>query len=176
MLWSNPSSIQNPVNPAILNFMQPIDFNQFGKNTDAFSNKISGCGMYVIDPKKCESQFSPIIERIAKEYGVDPKVVKAMIKQESNFNPNAVSHCGAKGLMQLMPGTAKDMGVKDVFDPEQNIRGGIKYLAMLLKRYGGDYRKAVAAYNGGMGNIDRKGINFCTETSNYHKKILGDYA
>ena len=140
---------------------------------NAFSNKVSGCGMYVVDHKKLESKFSPLIEKIANEYGVDPKVVKSMVRQESSFNPNAVSKCGAQGLMQLMPSTAKELGVRNAFDPEQNLRGGTKYLAKLLNRYNGDYRKAVAAFNGGMGNVDRKGINFCAETSNYHKKVLG---
>ncbi len=182
--WFNFSGLGNSIDASKLNFFQPLDFggqSNFFNNFplpffgNTYENKVSGCGMYVVDSKKLESQYSPLIEKIAEEYKVDPKVIKAMVRQESSFNPNAVSKCGAKGLMQLMPGTAKDMGVQNVFDPEQNIRGGVKYLASLLKRYNGDYRKAVAAYNGGMGNIDKKGINFCSETSNYHRKILGDY-
>lgn len=133
----------------------------------------SGCGMYVVDNKKMESKYSPVIEKYSEQYGLDASVVKALVKQESAFNPYAKSKAGAMGLMQLMPGTAKDLGVSDPMDPEQNIKGGTKYLAQLLKRYHGDYRKAVAAYNGGMGNIDRKGIDFCKETAQYHRKILG---
>lgn len=140
----------------------------------AFDNKASGCGMYVVDHKKLESEYSPIIEKYSKKYGVDPDVAKAMARQESGFNPNAVSKCGAKGMFQLMDGTAKDMGVNDSFNPEQNIEGGVKYLSQLLKRYDGDYRKAVAAYNGGMANVDKNGVDFCAETRNYHRAILGE--
>lgn len=148
-------------------FMQPnLLFNFFNKME-------SGCGTYVVDHKKLESKYSPLIEKIAKEEGVDPNVIKSMVRQESGFNPNAKSNAGAMGLMQLMPGTAKDMKVKDPYNAEENIRGGTKYMAYLLKRYDGNYRKAVAAYNGGMGNVDKKGINFCEETKKYHNKVLG---
>lgn len=140
---------------------------------NTFSKMQTGYGMYVVDHKKLESQYSPVIEKYAKQYGVDPDVAKSIARQESAFNPYAVSKAGAKGMFQLMDGTARDMGVQNVFDPEQNIKGGIKYLAYLLKRYNGDYRKAVAAYNGGMANVDKYGIDFCAETSNYHRKVLG---
>lgn len=134
----------------------------------------TGYGAIKIDTKKLESKYSPLIEKYAQKYDVNADVAKAMTRVESGFNPNATSKCGAMGLMQLMPDTAKSMGVKNPYDPEQNIEGGIKYLSKLLKRYGGDYRRAVAAYNGGMGNIERKGIDFCTETSKYHRKVLGN--
>lgn len=158
---------QNSFNP-----MMNSDFmSLFMQNP--FTNMQSGCGAYVIDPKRAESKYSPMIERIAKECGIRADVAKALIKQESSFNPNAISKKGAMGLAQLMPATARELGVTNPYDPEQNLRGGMKYLAKLLKRYNGDYRKAVAAYNGGMGNIDKHGINFCAETSKYHRAILG---
>lgn len=132
-----------------------------------------GYGAIKIDSKKLESKYSPLIEKYAQKYGVRADVAKAMTRVESGFNPNATSKCGAMGLMQLMPETAKSMGVKNPYDPEQNIEGGIKYLSKLLKRYDGDYRKAVAAYNGGAGRVDKYGVDFCAETSNYHRKVLG---
>lgn len=175
----NPTTLNSTFSPQLgfmgnysdMDFMSMLMQQSIMVNT--FSNKQSGCGMYVVDHKKLESQYSPVIEKYAKKYGVDPDVAKSIARQESAFNPNAVSKAGAKGMFQLMDGTAKDMGVKDVFNPEENIEGGIKYLAYLHKRYHGDYRKAVAAYNGGMGNIDKYGIDFCAETSDYHRKVLG---
>lgn len=141
--------------------------------SNPFAGMQSSYGDYTVDPKKAESKFSPMIEKYAKQYGIRSDVFKSLVKHESGFNTHATSSKGAKGLTQLMPGTARDMGVTNPYDPEQSIKGGMKYLAKLLKHYNGDYRKAVAAYNGGMGNIDKKGVNFCAETSKYHKAVLG---
>src|SRR5687768_13669883 len=82
------------------------------------------------------SKYDPIIEKYSAKYGVDPTLVRAVIQVESDFNPQTVSHKGARGLMQLMPATAKRHGVKSVHDPEQNIQGGIRYLAFLLELFG----------------------------------------
>ena len=116
--------------------------------------------------------LTDIAERAAERYGVSPALVKAVIKAESNFNPTVVSHAGAQGLMQLMPGTAQDLGVSDPFDAEQNVMGGTRYLKQLLGKYDGDLDKTLAAYNWGMGNVDRKGIDVLPEeTRNYLSRV-----
>src|SRR5688572_28966802 len=102
------------------------------------------------------SKYDPIIEHYSARYGVDPTLVRAVIQVESDFNPNCVSHKGARGLMQLMPGTAKRYGVKEIHDPEQNIRGGVQYLAYLLELFG-DKPRALAGYNAGEGAVLKYG-------------------
>ncbi len=99
------------------------------------------------------SQYDTLIERYSSHYGVDPILVRAVIQVESDFNPRCVSNRGARGLMQLMPETARTYGVRAVLDPEDNIRGGVHYLADLLIRYGSDLQRALAAYNAGDGAV-----------------------
>lgn len=123
------------------------------------------------------NKFDSLIQEAAQKYGVDPNLIKSVIKQESGFNPNARSRAGAQGLMQLMPGTARELGVKNAFDPQQNIMGGTKYLAQQLKAFGGDTKKALAAYNAGPGNVRKYGgVPPFKETQNYVKNITADYA
>jgi soluble lytic murein transglycosylase-like protein len=118
-----------------------------------------------------------MIKNAANRYGVQEGLIKAVIKMESDFNPKAVSHAGARGLMQLMPSTAAGLGVKDAFDPAQNIMAGTRFLRDLLNRYGGDLDATLAAYNWGPGNVDRShGAFLPRETREYLVKVKKYYS
>ena len=118
------------------------------------------------------SEFDSLIEQHAQANSLNPLLVRAVIEAESAFNPRAVSRVGAMGLMQLMPGTARDLGVADPFDPDENIRGGTKYLRSLLDRFDGDINLALAAYNAGPGAVEKyDGVPPYRETRNYVAKI-----
>ncbi len=117
--------------------------------------------------------FAAEIEAAASRHGVDPALLKALIRQESGFDPNAQSPAGAVGLTQLMPGTAAALGVRDPRDPVQAIEGGAKYLAEQLRRFGGDEAKALAAYNAGPGAVQRHGgVPPYAETRQYVQRVL----
>jgi hypothetical protein len=116
------------------------------------------------------------IAKAAQRYGVEPGLIKAVIKAESNFNPRAVSSAGAQGLMQLMPATARGLGVSNSFDPEQNVMAGTRFLKGLLDRYNGDLDSALAAYNWGPGNVDRRPDRLPRETRDYLVKVKQHYA
>jgi len=116
------------------------------------------------------------IEQAAARHNVDPNLVRAVVKVESNFNPNAVSRKGAMGLMQLMPSTARQLKVKNPFDPEQNVDAGVRHLKQLLESYGGDVRLTLAAYNAGAGAVARSsGVPRYAETQNYVRRITNLY-
>ncbi len=142
---------------------------QYGKNTSP-SYKASDKG-----------KLRYIAEQHARVRGVDPNIIKGIIQAESGYNPQAVSRTGAKGLMQLMPGTAEDMGVRDPFDPQQNIAGGTKFYKKMLQKYDGDTKKALAAYNAGPGNVDKAVAKYgkdwlqhmLPETRSYVPTVMG---
>jgi|MudIll2142460700_1097286.scaffolds.fasta_scaffold309579_1 soluble lytic murein transglycosylase-like protein len=118
-------------------------------------------------------KYDPVIRETSKRYDVDYALVKAVIKAESNFDPQAISRAGAKGLMQLMPGTAKALGVNDSFHPEDNIDGGVRYLRYLLDSFNGNLQLALAAYNAGEEAVSRySGIPPYQETRTYVQRVL----
>lgn len=123
-----------------------------------------------------KSQILNIVSQVSKKHGVDEKLVQALIKQESGFNPKAKSKSGAMGLMQLMPFTAKNLGVKDPYNPVQNVEGGVKYLKSMLNKYNGNVILALAAYNAGPGAVDKySGVPPYQETQKYVRNILANY-
>jgi soluble lytic murein transglycosylase-like protein len=132
---------------------------------------------YQINTKIKDFRFEALIQQMAARYEVDVGLVKAIIRAESFFNPNATSRVGASGLMQLMPATARQYGVTDLYSPPQNIEAGVRHLKYLLKRYPDNLSHVVAAYNAGEDAVDRyQGIPPYRETRNYVKKVLKFYA
>lgn len=120
-----------------------------------------------------QHQFSADIREISSRHGVDPQLVESVIRAESAFNPSAVSRTGARGLMQLMPKTAVMLGVRDSFNPRENIEGGVRHLRYLLDRYPGNVSLAVAAYNAGEAAVDaHRGIPPYAETQQYVQRVL----
>lgn len=127
-------------------------------------------------PQGRPNRYSTEIREAASRYGIDAGLVEALIWVESTFDPRAVSPKGAQGLMQLMPSTASSLGIKDAFNPRQNIEGGVRHLRALLDRYNGDLPLALAAYNAGDGAVSwYRGIPPYPETRYYVKKILELY-
>jgi Transglycosylase SLT domain len=123
-----------------------------------------------------EQEINAAIDQAAARHNVDPSLVRAVIKVESNFNPNAVSRKGAMGLMQLMPQTAHQLKVTNPFDPSQNVDAGVRHLKQLMESYGGDVKLTLAAYNAGQGAVSRSnGIPHFAETRNYVNRITALY-
>lgn len=121
-------------------------------------------------------KYEATINKYAEQFGVKPELVKSIILAESAANPKAVSGAKAKGLMQLMDSTARDMGVRNPFNPNENIMGGTRYIGEMLQRYDGDLQLALAAYNAGPGNVDKhNGIPPFTETRQYVTRVMGYY-
>ncbi|HEY2945715.1 MAG TPA: lytic transglycosylase domain-containing protein, partial [Vicinamibacteria bacterium] len=123
-----------------------------------------------------EGDVERLVAEAAQRHGLDPALVMAVVGVESGFQPQAVSPKGARGLMQLMPRTAREMGVADPFDPAANLDGGSRYLSSLVARFEGDLTKALAAYNAGMGAVARHGgVPPYAETRKYVQRVLGRY-
>jgi soluble lytic murein transglycosylase-like protein len=126
--------------------------------------------------RKKHRLYHSIILKAAHRHEVDPALVQAIIMAESGYNPKAISKSGAKGLMQLMPGTAKALGIKDIFDPEHNIEGGVRYFKKLVDKFDGDVKLALAAYNAGTRKVKKyKGVPPFKATRFYIKKVLRYY-
>ncbi len=137
---------------------------------------VAGLEQPAVPRKKAGDKFHPIIEDAANRYEVDPALIKAIIWAESNFNPNAVSEQGALGLMQLMPSTARSMGIKDCLDPEDNIHAGVRYFKQLMVQFDDNEKLALAAYNAGSGKVrEHQGMPPFKSTQYFVKKVFRYY-
>ena len=136
------------------------------------SEEDRGRGYHVLS----RDEINKFVDEMAAKHKVDPELIRQVILAESGFNPSATSRKGAQGLMQLMPGTAQQLGVRDAYNPKQNIEAGVRYLRTLLDKYDGDLDKALAAYNAGEGAVARAGgVPGIRETQNYVQKITDRY-
>lgn len=161
------------VNASLLKNQQTQTLTNAIQELSSANNNISELNSGSINSK---AQILDMVTMISDKYGVDDRLVKALIRQESGFNPNAKSKVGAMGLMQLMPATAKSLGVQNAFNPVQNVDGGVRYLKSMLERYNGNIILALAAYNAGPGAVDKySGVPPYQETQNYVKNILANY-
>ena len=143
----------------------------FGKRDSFAAQVIGGARLPVAVP----SYLDVVIREAARETALDPNLLAAVIYQESRFDPKAVSRRGAQGLMQLMPRTAAHVGVRNAFDPEQNVRGGARYLAEMFETFDGDLELSLAAYNAGPMAVKKKGVNATAEASHYVASIKSYY-
>lgn len=164
LIYKDGSTLYNPYTATMnsgINQYQSTDFT----GIKAYENVLAGA-----------NTFADTITKASSTYNIPEKLLAAVIKQESNFNPQAVSSAGATGLMQLMPSTANFLGVTDSKDPEQNIMGGAKYLRQMLDKFDNNISTALAAYNAGPGNVKKyNGIPPFKETMNYVTKVMKYY-
>lgn len=153
---------QMVINPKMLSEMHPAS------QTEQRLPSVSG--------RKAEHLYHMFIIQTASHYQIDPALIKAIIMAESGYNTRAISKRGAKGLMQLMPGTAQTLGVEDIFNPHQNITGGVQYFKQMVNRFNGDVKLALAAYNAGSRNVrNYNGVPPFKATHSYIKKVFKYY-
>jgi soluble lytic murein transglycosylase-like protein len=153
------AAVENPVKKPVVEFVETPENKIFARHA-----------------RRTGQMFHSVIQEAARRHQVDPSLVKAIIMAESAYDPKAVSKVGAKGLMQLMPRTAEALGVEDCFNPENNINGGVRYFKVLLDRFEGDEKLALAAYNAGVTKVRRfKGIPPFKATLLYIDKVLAYY-
>ncbi|HET58323.1 MAG TPA: hypothetical protein ENN35_07780 [Deltaproteobacteria bacterium] len=136
---------------------------------------VSPGNIFPVGKNEAAGSIENIIVAASQQYGVDENLVRAVVKAESDFQAGSTSSKGAMGLMQLMPETARDLGVENPYDPAENVTGGVRYLRMLMDRYGGDVDQALAAYNWGMGNLDRSDGSLPGETRTYLARVRRYY-
>jgi len=184
VFWSNTAHRWKPVPHASLSAARSAaaEVNQFmvGHPNAAANSEVGSVppsGGFIRGSLVSAREIDSGIDDAAKRHNVDPNLVRAVIKVESNFNPSAVSRKGAMGLMQLMPSTARQLNVTNPFDPQQNVDAGVRHLKKLLENFGGDVRLSLAAYNAGAGAVQRSaGIPRFAETRNYVKRITELYS
>lgn len=181
MYWSSKDNRWKPVPPPNTASMQAArsaaaEVSQYlgRESTQSANAKIVAANFH--GTASAPMDVDAAIEQAAARHNVDPNLVRAVVKVESNFNPNAISRKGAMGLMQLMPSTARQLNVKNPFDPEQNVDAGVRHLKQLLENYGGDIKLTLAAYNAGAGAVARSsGVPHFAETQNYVRRITNLY-
>ena len=171
------SQFQEMMNFGIDNVQLDSDFQKILDNTyEQQYGTSSKAGVPSSSSNVSHGDIDKLIDKYATQNNLDPDFVKAVVKQESGFNPNAKSPCGAMGLMQLMPSTAKGLGVTNPMDVRQNIEGGVKYVKSMLDRFNGNVILALAAYNAGPNAVKRyDGVPPYKETQNYVRSILANY-
>ena len=172
-------TLSNIAEPAVdQNFQSILDASMSAKTekTASVEDKVFSPTAVASSKKASKEELDSIIEKYSSKNNLDSDFVKALIKQESGFQSTAKSHCGAMGLMQLMPATASSLGVHNPYDPEQNIAGGTKYLKGLMDRFEGNKELALAAYNAGPGAVKKYGgIPPYKETQHYVKNVISNY-